>query len=87
MLTRGGYSKKLEYRLGFWPTLPAKKKKCKRIWVQAVSVGELLSIQKILISLIKELTHFFLNFPLLSTTVVEPNFNTIIFEFLTNIFN
>ena len=54
MLTRGGYSKKLEYRLGFWPTLPAKKKKCKRIWIQAVSVGELLSIQKFLISLIKD---------------------------------
>ena len=54
MLARGGYSKKLEYRLGFWPVLPAKKKNCKRIWIQAVSVGELLSIQNVLISLIKD---------------------------------
>ena len=38
-------------------------------------------------SLIREIIHFFLNLPLLSTTVDEPSLRTIIFEFSINIFN
>ena len=48
MITRGGYGKKIKYRFGFWPKLPPKKTNIKRIWIQAVSVGELLSIHKLL---------------------------------------
>ena len=48
MITRGGYGKKIKYRFGFWPKLPPKKNNIKRIWIQAVSVGELLSIHKLL---------------------------------------
>ena len=48
MIKRGGYGKKLKYRLGFWPRLPAKDSKRTRIWIQAVSVGELSSIDSIL---------------------------------------
>ena len=48
MLRRGGYSYKISYRLGLFPTLPPKKADCKRIWIQAVSVGELSSLSKII---------------------------------------
>ena len=48
MLKRGGYQKKIWYRLGLWPALPPKKPNIKRIWIQAVSVGELSSIGKLL---------------------------------------
>ena len=48
MIKRGGYGKKLKYRLGFWPRLPDKDSKRTRIWIQAVSVGELSSIHSIL---------------------------------------
>lgn len=48
MIKRGGYGKKLFYRLGFWPTLLPKKSNKKRIWIQAVSVGELSSINTLL---------------------------------------
>jgi len=51
MLRRGGYGSKLHYRLGLFPSLPPKKKECKRIWIQAVSVGELSSLAKILTKL------------------------------------
>ena len=52
MLKRGGYGRKPGYRLGLWPKLPPKKKGFSRIWIQAVSVGELSSIGKLLESLL-----------------------------------
>ena len=48
MIKRGGYGKKLFYRLGCWPTLLPKNSNKKRIWIQAVSVGELSSINTLL---------------------------------------
>ena len=48
MLRRGGYQKKMGYRLGNWPSLDKKEKGKKRIWIQAVSVGEVSSISKLL---------------------------------------
>jgi len=48
MLRRGGYQKKMGYRLGNWPSLGKKEKGKKRIWIQAVSVGEVSSISKLL---------------------------------------
>ena len=48
MLRRGGYSYKFSYRLGLFPRLPSKKANCKRLWIQAVSVGELSSLSKII---------------------------------------
>lgn len=48
MLKRGGYARKLSYRIGFWPKLAPKRKGIRRIWIQAVSVGELSSISKLL---------------------------------------
>ncbi|MDR1255362.1 MAG: hypothetical protein LBJ94_00310 [Puniceicoccales bacterium] len=42
MWRRGGYAKDLTYRLGFYPTL--KKSGKKRIWLQAVSVGEVKAV-------------------------------------------
>ena len=52
MLKRGGYGRPLGYRLGLGPKLPPKKKGISRIWVQAVSVGELSSIEKLLETLL-----------------------------------
>ncbi len=40
MLKRGGYAKDFSHRFGMLPTLPKKSKDKKRIWIQAVSVGE-----------------------------------------------
>jgi 3-deoxy-D-manno-octulosonic-acid transferase len=48
MLRRGGYGNKFFYRVGGWPLLPSKKENVTRIWIQAVSVGELSSIAKLL---------------------------------------
>jgi len=48
MLRRGGYQKKMGYRLGNWPSLGKKEKGKKRIWIQAVSVGEVSSISRLL---------------------------------------
>ena len=48
MLRRGGYGNQFFYRLGFWPQLPPKRKNITRIWIQAVSVGELSSLAKLL---------------------------------------
>ena len=53
MVKRGGYGKNFFYRFGLWPSLPKKKNK-KRIWIQAVSVGELSSIHPLLESLINQ---------------------------------
>ena len=38
----------LWHRLGFVPKQPLKAKDCKRIWIQAVSVGELKAINPLL---------------------------------------
>ena len=57
MIKRGGYAKKIHYRIGFWPRLKPKTKKITRVWIQAVSVGELSSIQTLLKFLIKD-PHF-----------------------------
>lgn len=54
MIKRGGYGRKLGFRLGLWPKLPPKKKGTQRIWIQAVSVGELSSIEKLLDSLLSD---------------------------------
>ena len=54
MIRRGGYGRKLGFRLGLWPKLPPKKKGNPRIWIQAVSVGELSSIEKLLESLLAD---------------------------------
>jgi 3-deoxy-D-manno-octulosonic-acid transferase len=53
MLRRGGYGFKLRYRFGLFPRIKKKNPQCKRIWIQAVSVGELSSISKILDSLLQ----------------------------------
>ena len=52
MLKRGGYGRKLSYRIGLWPKLPPNRDGIRRIWIQAVSVGELSSIGKLLDELI-----------------------------------
>ena len=51
MWRRGGYGRQLFHRLGIWPNLSKKPPNTKRIWIQAVSVGELSSIQKLVNSL------------------------------------
>ena len=47
MLKRGGYSEDLRFRFGLLPHIPKNQSK-KRIWVQAVSVGEINAIEKII---------------------------------------
>jgi len=54
MLRRGGYGFKLHYRFGLFPRLRKKEKNSFRIWIQAVSVGELSSLSKILDTLCKD---------------------------------
>ncbi len=44
MRRRGGYRRHFEQRLGSHRWLPPKTGACKRIWLQAVSVGEILAI-------------------------------------------
>ena len=53
MFRRGGYQNKLSFRFGNWPALKPKNPKVSRIWIQAVSVGELLSLDK-LIKILKD---------------------------------
>lgn len=48
MLRRGGYSDGFTQRLGLFPTLPPKSPGLKRIWLQAVSVGEIEAIGPLL---------------------------------------
>jgi 3-deoxy-D-manno-octulosonic-acid transferase len=54
MLKRGGYGKNIGMRLGLWPNLPPKKPGTRRIWIQAVSVGEVVSISPLLEELAAE---------------------------------
>ena len=44
MLRRGGYGPGFSQRFGATPTLPARREGVRRIWIQAVSVGEMLAI-------------------------------------------
>ena len=54
MLKRGGYGKNIGMRLGLWPNLAPQKPGTKRIWIQAVSVGEVVSISPLLEELAAE---------------------------------
>lgn len=51
MRKRGGYKKDWPQRLGLLPPLPPKKPGVNRIWLQAVSVGEIQAIEPLLQSL------------------------------------
>ncbi len=51
MLKRGGYTRDFHHRFGFLDQVPAKPTGVKRIWIQAVSVGELLAAAPLLESL------------------------------------
>ncbi len=51
MARRGGYAEGLGQRLGFWPRLPAKRPGVARIWIQAVSVGEVEALGPLLAGL------------------------------------
>jgi len=48
MWRRGGYGKRFSNRFGSIRNVPAKRDGVKRIWIQAVSVGELLAIDPLL---------------------------------------
>lgn len=54
MIRRGGYASKFSYRVGSWPSLPPKKEGTTRLWIQAVSVGELSSLAKLLDALLSD---------------------------------
>ena len=48
MLRRGGYSAGFSQRFGLFPALPSKSTGLRRIWIQAVSVGEIEAIGPLL---------------------------------------
>lgn len=48
MRRRGGYGKGFMQRFGKLPPLPAKRAGVKRVWLQAVSVGELLAVMPLI---------------------------------------
>lgn len=54
MWRRGGYREDFGHRFGGHPRLPAKRPGVRRIWVQAVSVGEMLAIGPLLEALRRE---------------------------------
>ena len=54
MRRRGGYAEKFGERFGAHGSLPAKRPGVRRVWVQAVSVGEVLAIAPLLESLMRE---------------------------------
>lgn len=54
MLRRGGYGENFGHRLGRMGTLPPKPAGARRVWLQAVSVGEVLAIEPLLDWLLKE---------------------------------
>jgi 3-deoxy-D-manno-octulosonic-acid transferase len=54
MRKRGGYRKNFKNRFGFLDPLPPKGPNAKRIWVQAVSVGEIFAVAPILRKLREE---------------------------------
>lgn len=48
MLKRGGYGRDLHHRFGLMDRPPARRPGVKRIWIQAVSVGEIRALQPIM---------------------------------------
>jgi 3-deoxy-D-manno-octulosonic-acid transferase len=48
MRRRGGYADGFRHRFGSFPPIPARTLGVKRVWLQAVSVGEMLAIEPIL---------------------------------------
>ncbi len=54
MRRRGGYAEGFWHRFGAVPALPAKRAGTKRIWLQAVSVGEILAVGPLLEALKRE---------------------------------
>ena len=56
MWRRGGYRTGFSNRFGLMGNLPPKCKDVKRIWIQAVSVGELMAIRPLLKELQKDLS-------------------------------
>ncbi|MDR1891350.1 MAG: hypothetical protein LBQ23_04250 [Puniceicoccales bacterium] len=53
MIKRGGYKKDFKYRLGLFKKLPKRKFGKKRLWIQAVSVGEIKALEKLINLLIE----------------------------------
>ena len=51
MMRRGGMREGWGERFGYWPELPAKRAGRPRVWVQAVSVGEVLAVENLLAGL------------------------------------
>lgn len=51
MLRRGGYAEGFGQRLGFWTKLPPRRPGRRRVWIQAVSVGEVEAIGPLLAEL------------------------------------
>ncbi len=51
MVKRGGYGKDFAQRLGFFPVLPPPTEGVRRVWIQAVSVGEILALEPLLAAL------------------------------------
>ena len=54
MIRRGGYGNKIGYRLGGLPPVAQKRERKKRIWLQAVSVGEISSVTRLVNDLLAE---------------------------------
>lgn len=52
MLKRGGYGRDLHHRFGLMDRPPARRPGVKRIWIQAVSVGEIRALQPIMEALL-----------------------------------
>jgi 3-deoxy-D-manno-octulosonic-acid transferase len=48
MRRRGGYGSGFRHRFGLFPALPARRPGVRRVWLQAVSVGEMLAVEPIL---------------------------------------
>ncbi|MDR1528317.1 MAG: hypothetical protein LBS22_01890 [Puniceicoccales bacterium] len=48
MIKRGGYKKDFKYRFGLFKRLPKRKFGKKRLWIQAVSVGEVKALEKLI---------------------------------------
>ena len=54
MWRRGGYGRDFKHRLGFFPRLEPAGSERKRVWLQAVSVGEVMAVAPLIESLQKE---------------------------------
>lgn len=54
MRRRGGYRRDFTHRLGALPSLGPKRPGIRRVWLQAVSVGEVLAVEPLLRALVEE---------------------------------